>query len=763
MKLFRQTRPAVAAMLACIAVVAGLTHSPGAWALACNSLSTGIWNLAARWSCGRVPTAADTVTIAAGHTVTLDVNSTIQGITISAGAPGGTLQTDNNNRILTLSTNATLFTLNAGGSFVPGNSTVVMNRDAATTALTAGTAITFNNLQLTPILGGNRTYNFGAGAITINGSFDINPSRAAGGVRTLTVNMGAAITVIGTTTITGTGNGRGLLNTTAAGNYALTSATLNVAANGTFTANASMVTLNGAPGPLFTRAGTFNQGTSNVVMQSGALVSLNSGTITFSRLTIDMAGQTGTQGSQITIAAGGQLNVNNGTLDDNAIQIVGNATATMSMALGTALVLGNAATATAFPTNFTTANIALNTTSTVTYNSNQPQTISGTPIYGNLTLAATAAVTKTAATALDINGSLTIGANNTLSAGALSHTLAGNFTNNGSFTASTSTVTLDGSGAQAISGATTFNNLTLSNTSATITASSPLTVAGNLTLSGAAVAFADGGNTITVNGGIANSGTHSGAGKIVLSGGTAAHALSGSGTYANLEMSDASFDATLTGTPTVSGTLTFTNGRISTSGATDTLIIGAAGSITGATTARHVVGNLAKTFNAAGSFTYEVGDGTNYTPVTANFTSLTTLGNLTVSTPASAGDHPNTTAATSGVDSAKSVNRYWTLKNWTLAGTCNVTLNYLAADVDGGATAASFVIRRGTGCSGSGPARTCPSWTGLTVSGTPTTTQATASGVSISGAASEDDIALGEAFAARFSRENEFIYSRELY
>jgi hypothetical protein len=435
----------------------------------------------------------------------------------------------------------------------------------------------------------------------------------------------------------------------------------------------------------------------------------------------------------------------------------------MSMAAGTALVLGSAGTATQFPTNFVTSSISLNTTSTVTYNSDQAQTISATPAYGNLSLAATAAVTKTAAAALDINGSLTIGANNTLAASTFSHTLAGNFTNNGTFTASTGTVTLDGSSAQAISGTTTFNNLVLSNTSATITASSALTVAGNLTLSGGAVAFADGGNTITVNGGVANSGTHSGTGKILLSGGTATHALTGSGTYGNLEINDSSFNATVTGTPTVSGTLTFTNGRISTVGTSDTLIIGASGSISGAATSRHVVGNLAKTYSATGSFTFAVGDGTNYTPVLVDFTSLSSAGNLTVSTPSSAGDHPNTTSGTSGVDSAASVGRYWTLSNWTLTGTCNVTLNYLSSDIDSGASASNFVIRRGASCSGSGGSRTCTSWSALTVSGTPSTTQATASGVSISGAAADSDIVVGEFSAARFAREKEFIYSRELY
>ncbi|MNC84570.1 hypothetical protein D3C83_01270 [compost metagenome] len=55
------------------------------------------------------------------------------------------------------------------------------------------------------------------------------------------------------------------------------------------------------------------------------------------------------------------------------------------------------------------------------------------------------------------------------------------------------------------------------------------------------------------------------------------------------------------------------------------------------------------------------------------------------------------------------------------------------------------------------------SWGPLTLSGVPTNTLATATGISISSGDPEADFAVGEVAITRFSREKEFIYTRELY
>jgi hypothetical protein len=217
----------------------------------------------------------------------------------------------------------------------------------------------------------------------------------------------------------------------------------------------------------------------------------------------------------------------------------------------------------------------------------------------------------------------------------------------------------------------------------------------------------------------------------------------------------------------VNGTLTFTSGTLTTG--SNKVTIAASGSTSGAGASKHVVGNLEKVYTATGSFTYVVGDGTNYTPIVLNFTTLTTTGNFTVSV--ITGAHPNTTSATDGIDVSKDINRYWTVKNPTLAGTYTASATYInGTPVDrasgvtvSGVNLPNVIIRKGSSCSGSGGSRTCSAWAGTTLSGTPTTTQASASGISVASGAAESDLALGEPLSSNFARERQFIYTREQY
>jgi hypothetical protein len=163
----------------------------------------------------------------------------------------------------------------------------------------------------------------------------------------------------------------------------------------------------------------------------------------------------------------------------------------------------------------------------------------------------------------------------------------------------------------------------------------------------------------------------------------------------------------------------------------------------------HVVGNLQKAVpTGASSCTFEVGDASGYTPVDTSFTGVTVAGNVLGAT--TAGDHPN--IGTSGIDSSKSVNRYWTLTTPTTGslptlGSYSATFNFLSADVDGGANTGSFVIKRYSG----------GSWS-ATTTGTLTSTSSQATGLTGFG-----EFAVGEPTVTRYSREPEFIYSREQY
>lgn len=221
---------------------------------------------------------------------------------------------------ITLNNNATVFTLNTGGTFTPGTSTVVVDRNAATT-LTAGTAaaITLNNLSLTPTLTANRAYTFGAAPVTLNGNLLIEPIDNAGGGNTFTVNLGAALTVVGDTFIqrAGTSNPLSILNTTAT-DYPLSSGRITVAAGCTLTPNDSTVTLTGASGTLFTLLGTFAPAgaVQTVVLAATGPATFNSGVLALRNLSVNMPGQTVTMGNDVTVALALDFDfTNNGSAD----------------------------------------------------------------------------------------------------------------------------------------------------------------------------------------------------------------------------------------------------------------------------------------------------------------------------------------------------------------------------------------------------------------------------------------------------------------
>ena len=235
----------------------------------------------------------------------------------------------------------------------------------------------------------------------------------------------------------------------------------------------------------------------------------------------------------------------------------------------------------------------------------------------------------------------------------------------------------------------------------------------------------------------------------------------------NLTIQNATTEAQLAGNAVLEGVLTLTDGHLRTdpppAGGGFILTMGPSSSTSGGSATSHVIGDMVKTYNATGAFIFALGDGTNYRPVTLNCTSLTTAGSIQAKIVA--GDHPDTTPRSlSGVNPTRSVNRYYTLANPTLTGLCNVTLTYLAGDLDGGTTPANFVISRGLGgCANAGTARVCSSWTRPPLAGAPSGTQATATGVPVIATDPEVDFVVGEPGLARFSRERQFIYGRENY
>lgn len=251
----------------------------------------------------------------------------------------------------------------------------------------------------------------------------------------------------------------------------------------------------------------------------------------------------------------------------------------------------------------------------------------------------------------------------------------GTFTPGGNaFTVAGSTMSFNGA-AQTIP-ASTYGNLTTAGSGAK-TLGGNITVAGNLNLT--VGTLADAGFTATVNGNLSSSVTHSGAGKILLIGGSTNHMVSGGGGWQNLEVADPN-GALLNGTNlTVNGTLTLSEGRLMTS--TNKVIVGTNGSVSRVD--GYVAGWLQKPI-ATGSPTvsFEIGGSLRYAPVQLVFSNVTVAAAVLAQTVGT--DHPD--IARAPVHANKSVNRYWSLTNLSgTFGSYTATFEFDEADLDVGA------------------------------------------------------------------------------
>ncbi len=218
----------------------------------------------------------------------------------------------------------------------------------------------------------------------------------------------------------------------------------------------------------------------------------------------------------------------------------------------------------------------------------------------------------------------------------------------------------------------------------------PLTVAGNVTLAGAiSLGDAIGGDLNLGGNWTNNSGTFNANNRAVQFNGSSAQSIGGSTstTFPYLTINNAA-GVSLLLSETVSNTLNLTSGVVTTGAQTLTLNTG--GTVN--RTTGYVDGNFTKGIGTGNpSVTFEIGSGPNYAPVTAAFTGISTGGTLTAKT--TSGEHPN--IATSGLDSTKSLNRYYTLTNSGISPTnYNLTMNWAPADTDVAAYTSGFEVRK---------------------------------------------------------------------
>ncbi len=147
------------------------------------------------------------------------------------------------------------------------------------------------------------------------------------------------------------------------------------------------------------------------------------------------------------------------------------------------------------------------------------------------------------------------------------------------------------------------------------------------------------------------------------------------------------------GNISVTSSLNLTSGTITT--VNDTVIVTSAGTVS--RSAGWVNGNLRRNISiTTGSKiarVFNIGDATNYAPITLTFDSVSTAGSLTASSRTPITSVAN--YATAPVSNTAYVNRYWNISNTnsTLAFTGNYTaaMTYVNGDIVGGATSATLI------------------------------------------------------------------------
>jgi hypothetical protein len=208
----------------------------------------------------------------------------------------------------------------------------------------------------------------------------------------------------------------------------------------------------------------------------------------------------------------------------------------------------------------------------------------------------------------------------------------------------------------------------------------------------------------------------------------------------------------------VNGTLTLITGVVATG--TNTVITTASCSAPSVSrTSGHIAGRLQKAIpTGTSTCVFEVGGSTatDYTPIQTSYGTVTSTGNVLAAV--TTGDHPSLSG--SGIDTTKSVNRYWTvttpvtlpLPSAPAGTTYDAQFTFVpavAGEVDAGANALAFIVKRYSG-----------TWAAVTVGGR---TASSTLGTGLLLSTGYGDFGLGEATNSNFAREQQFIYTRELY
>jgi fibronectin-binding autotransporter adhesin len=271
---------------------------------------------------------------------------------------------------------------------------------------------------------------------------------------------------------------------------------------------------------------------------------------------------------------------------------------------------------------------------------------------------------------------------------------------------------------QTVSASTSYGNLLITSIGSK-TANAPLTILHDFNLTNGT--FVGGSNTHLLGGSWSmGSGTFTNTGTTISFNGKATQNISSTGSFNNITVNKTSGEVVLTANATLSGTLTFTLGKIRTNSYT---LSSTSGTFSGASQSTGwVIGNLQRTYSSSAlSGSFPIGGNIYYSPATLSFTSVSSPGGITAFVTETS--HPNILG--SGITLDKNIPRYWTLINsgGVVYSDYAITLNWNIAE--NYPTLNNLLLRIGKYYSGN--------WSFPPIVGTPTTTSVQASGVTTIG------------------------------
>jgi hypothetical protein len=575
------------------------------------------------------------------------------GGTYIHNASGGTLPTLTWNANSTLQIDANL----AADQFTQSFGNVTVNNSAAFFISTTSGAYT-GSIQ------GNFTHN-SSGAISLkNSSWDA--TFTIGG--NLSISGGGTFRIMEGTGVSSTRNQKVIIN----GNFSLSNGTLNLSNETSSTVSASSVFgLLEVKGNFTHTGGVISETASDGDVVTRITLTGSSGT-----QTIESTGQTGTvnfnvagsnaqcvisttktftlsSGSSMTIGAGTSapdLSVS-GTFLNQSSTALTVASATITINNGGTYVHNTTASA---GTPLAVASFSIGSTMIYRGSSTLTPSISlSGRTYHHLIIESTSgnlSLSGTGGSSLIVNGDLTVGANCTFNPNVTAtpgHSIKGNISIGSGGTlnynpATAGTINLNGSGTQTISGAGTFTtgaNATLAvGASSTIDFGATNAIAGSGTFTTASGSTLITANANGINGSLTLTNKTLNAGTNYIYNGTSAQVTGAAVTSANNLTLNNSNGLTLSANTSVTGTLTLTNGKLTTNGFT----IALTNAVSGASASNYIVADAAGTaiFNGVSTArVFPLGTSSAYAPVTITAGSSTNYtAYVTASLPCSATD-----------------------------------------------------------------------------------------------------------------------------